>query len=173
MREVKMRKALMALALALVATGAEAQITLGETQAEVDAWAAPRLGDWGTAFADCVAAQQLNQCHPAPSSTVLPNTAPTDSSAAVVTNNDPGVFAPNICDPNCYDDTRGTWAAAFVDIPATGPAQLQANSFEAPGGAISIQLITRIQYDGTIYERAYSVVGSAPTFGWQEVPSTP
>ena len=159
---------LVAFALVLTASFAQAQITLGQAQAEAEAWITPRLPDPTTDFSDCVAAKSLAECHPTWSATTLPNTDPGDSALATVTNDDPGVFAPNVCDPNCYDDTRETWALAEVDVPGTSPVQLRTNSFSGLGGT-GIQVAMRIQYDGVIWEKGYGLFGIAPDSDWAQI----
>ena len=169
-----MRKLMMVLGLvlALGAAPAGAQITLGEAQAEAEAWITPRLPDLTTDFANCVATKDLSDCHPTWSSTVLPNTDPLDSTLATVTNDDPGVFAPNVCDLNCYDDTRGTWVISGVDVPGTSPVQLRTNSFVSLSGT-GIQAAIRISYDGAIWEKGYGMFGPAPDTDWAEVLEVP
>ena len=152
--------------LALVAPSAQAAITLVEAQAEADAWMTPRLAGWATEFAAC-AASDLSKCHPTWSSTVLPNTPPSASALATVTNDDPGPFVGSVCG-DCYDDTRNTWVISGADIPGTSPVQLQTSTFKGPGG-VGIQIVARIKYDGVIWAQGYSLFGIAPEFGWREV----
>ena len=159
---------LVVLALPVVA---QAQITLQEAQDEADAYMAPRLGDWTTEFQACVAGGELSDCHPVGSSTVLPNTDPLDSALATVTNDDPGPFVASVCG-DCFDDTRNTWVIAGVDIQVSTPVQLQANSYKNVSGE-GIQIVSRIQYDGAIFERGYGLFGPAPDADWAEVETIP
>lgn len=159
------------LALSLLPVAAQAQVTLGETQDECDAWFAPReAGIWTDWDACALADSTLRTCHPVLSASVLPNTDPGDSAAATVTNDDPGYFVPNVCDPNCYDDTRGTWAIAAIDIPVTSPCALRINVQTSPSGQ---QIVLELQYDGTPYVRGIGR-GAFAGFAWRDnSPPTP
>lgn len=167
---MRMRKLILAaFFVALVAPGAQAAITLQEAQDEFDAWVAPRLPGLTTDFETCVATKPLSDCHPTWSSTVLPNTDPSDSALATVTNDDPGPFVGSVCG-DCYDDTRETWVIAGVDIPGTSPGQLRTNSYGPDGaGEVGIQFAGRISYDGEIWEKGYSMFGIAPDADWRLV----
>lgn len=154
--------------LLLVPVAAQAQITLVQAQAEADAWMDTQEAGLTTDFQNCVAVNPLSLCHPTWSATVLPDTAPTDSALATVTNDDPGVFSPNVCDPACYDDTKDTWVLSGVDVPATSPVQLRTNTFKGSGG-IGIQVAYRIQYDGAIYEKGRGLFGPASDTDWMLV----
>lgn len=165
---MELKRILLILALvAVTAVSASAAITLEEAQDEFDAWVSPRLPSLIADFENCVATKPLSDCHPTWSSTVVPNTAPSDSALATVTNNDPGPFVESVCG-DCYDDTKGTWVIAGVDIPATSPGQLRTNSYKSSVG-VGIQLAGRIQYDGVIWEKGYGLFGIAPDSAWREV----
>jgi|GEM_PF-2510302 len=150
--------------LVLMAAPASAQITLVQAQAEADAWMDTQEASLTTDFQACVASNPLRLCHPTWSSTVLPNTDPSDSALATVTHDDPGPFVGSVCG-DCYDDTRDTWVLSGVDLPATGPVQLRTNTFKNSGGE-GVQVAYRIQYDGVVYEKARGLFGPAPDKGW-------
>jgi hypothetical protein len=161
-----MRSIKLALLLLLLPVVASAQITLQEAQDEADAWINPRIPDLTTDFEGCVATNPLSDCHPTWSSTVLPNTAPTDSALATVTNDDPGPFVTGC--GGCYDDTQQTWVISGVDIPATSPVQMRTNTYQAISGT-GVQAAFRFSYDGTIWERGVGMFGPAPDEDWREV----
>jgi hypothetical protein len=160
---------LAALALCLAST-ASAQITLQQAQDEADAWMTPRLGDWSTKFQSCFATDPtLKTCHPNPSSTVLPNTAPTDSALATVTNDDPGTFVTGC--GGCYED-RNRWVDAAVDIPAMSPCQLRANTLKSTVGT-GPEIVCRFSYDGALWEKGYALFGIATGFDWRLIEVIP
>jgi len=163
-----MKKLLMILTMLLFHGGvASAQITLTEAQAEADAWMDTMEASLTSDFEACVAGNPLRLCHPTWSSTTLPNTDPSDSALATVTNDDPGPFVQSVCG-NCYDDTRDTWVLSGVDVPGTSPVQLRTNTFKNAYGE-GVQVAYRIQYDGVIYEKARGLFGPAPDTDWAVV----
>jgi len=155
--------------LAVFLTVPASAITLGEATTEAHQWVLARqeaiLDRVETCIVESTSKPKASECHPAWVASVLPNTDPADSQLATVTFDDPGRRASTVCG-DCFTG-QGTYAQAGINIPATGPLNAKLNVSKAPAGW-GVQLVIRIMYDGTIYERGYGR-GVFAGFTWREV----
>jgi len=131
-------------------------MTLDDAKAEAEAWVDARVN---TIFSQA-------QRHRAWSSSVTELTLPIDNVLVVGVNDDQGRWVDTACGA-CFDE-RDTWAEDGIDIPAQGPVNLKLNSFKNTLG-FGLQLAARFNFDGTIWERAWSEIAPAPSYDWKEV----
>lgn len=157
--------------LAFVAAGPSIAITLEEAQSEAHTWTVTRQDAIQNRVDDCIAEGNPRICHTAWAASVLPNTAPADSALATVTLDDPGRYMTTPCG-DCYDSNSGTFALAGISIPATAPLNAKINIAGSESQTWGVQLVIRIQFDGTVYERGYGR-GIFSGFAWRELETGP
>jgi len=151
-------------ALVLFAGTAQA-ITLEEAQDQASAWVEARKEVINDRVMACISEGNPRLCHTAWAASVLPNTDPLDAQLATVTLDDPGRYVSGPC-ASCFTG-EGTFAAAGIAIPGTAPMNAKINIQRAPNGW-GVQLVVRVQYDGTIYEKGYGR-GTFSGFAWHAV----
>ncbi len=165
-----MRELLAALALvAVTAAPASAAITLAQAKSEAVAWVTARQTVILDRIIACIAEGTPRLCHTAYAASTLPNTAPTDNVLATVTLDDPGRQVTGACS-TCFLDV-GKFSQAGISIPATAPLNAKINIARSKAGW-GAQLVVRIQYDGTLYERGFGR-GIFAGFAWREVIAGP
>lgn len=158
---------ILVLCFALIACGAISGecLTLEEAQADAHAWVVARRDAISTRVFGCIDEGNPRLCHTAWAASTTPNTAPTDSNLATVMLDDPGRLVTGPCD-SCYLP-EGRFSDAGISIPASAPVNAKINIAKNKSGW-GVQLVIRIQYDGTIYERGYGR-GIFDGFAWREV----
>jgi len=169
-----MLRSLLAAFVLLIATSANA-ITLEEAQQAAHQWVVARQDVIMNRVEDCITEGNPRPCHTGWAASVVPNTAPADSSLATVTLDDPGHIQVTCCG-TCPLGT-GSFAQAGIAIPATAPLNAKLDiAGSGPGvrdpetGTFNwgVQLRIRIRYDGILYERGYGK-GFFSGFPWREV----
>jgi hypothetical protein len=173
-REMMMKKLILALCFVLIAPQATWAITANEARAEAEAWIIARkdviLDRVTTCIQESTANPKGSECHTAWAASVTPNTASIDSALATVTLDDPGRITVDACANECATGI-GTFAGAGIAIPATAPVNAKINVAKGPGGW-GAQVVIRVRYDTVLYERAYGV-GIFDGFDWREVEEIP
>lgn len=157
------------LLLLLLAVPAGA-ITLGEATTEAHQWVVARQDAILSRIETCITEGSPRLCHTAWAASTTANTVAADSALATTTLDDPGRQLVTGCG-TCFDPSQGTFAAAGIAIPATAPLNAKINIARGPGGW-GVQLVVRIKYEGTEYERGYGR-GIFESFAWREVVVAP